>query len=344
MSQEASAAPPSRPGDAFCFRVKEEREAWSVLLPIPSRSATDISRLAVEAPEFLGMDGSGPAVRLTVPVPGGDQSGCRVMAAIDEVGGIMVVGCPLKGDRAACTALVRETIAWYGRFWRMTYEQFDAMAAKVLGRPLVDSVAEASGAQFDEAKFRAGIVQVLDKGRFPVIILLDKLDGEATEALTFLRSLDMDLKVFGVELYESWGVEVALPKLLSVGEPARESGSGRGVARPAPPPGRQPPPPRFLTSMSTQNVAQIGRPEPQPEPPVQQEWKPTPNPERPWATQPAPKIEPSPEPRPVQAAPSVPPPRPSASTKTVWDGSMPGVMAGKRPPPKPADDKKPGKR
>jgi hypothetical protein len=355
VSQELRTAQPPRQADAFCFRVKEERQAWNVLLPVPSKYSVDIGKLVASAPEFLGMDAPGPVVRLCVPVAGGEAAGCQVMVAVDESGGVMVVGSPLKAERPALTSLVREILVLHGRLWRMGFVEFASLIASGTDRPLLEAMAEECGAGLDEAVLRAGLEQTLGKGHFPVVILLNSLDREAEEAVSYLKSLGLNLKAFGVELYESWGVEVALPRLLSVGEPAREAGPGRTVPRPTPPPPRQPPP-RFQTASPA--VAAFGKPEPQsaPEPrresePVQ--WKPTPSPQRPWATQQvsqSPKPEPRPEPKPVETAraPAAPPPE-SPPERMIWDGTKPGVMAGKRPGPKPdfpepGDARKPGKK
>ncbi len=337
MSPETVSGPTpltARPGDAFCFHLKEERSGWNVLLPVPGKNQIDVTTLLRDAPEFLSMDDTGAICRVAVPLF--EHGDARVLAALDEAGGVCLVGYPVQVTREVVTTVAREILVLSGRLWRMPLEEFTAMLEKGPGRTLGELFAGKTPKDWAEATFRAGLRRSLEQGRFPVKVLLPSSNKDAVEVLSYLRQCNVAVTPVSVESYESWGVEIVVPKVLSIPELGSHEGTERvqSVHRPSPPP--RTPPPRFQTSQA--GVAQIGRPEPEPQ--ASPEWKPTPNPERPWASQPAPKpvveVEsPRTESRPTPAAPAL---KPAPAEKTVWDGTMPGVMAGKRPPPRSPDE------
>lgn len=330
-----SAPQAGQPGGAFCFRLRQERPGWNVLLPIPTKTTVDIGALVREAPEFLGMDGSGATCRAAVLLS--EKGDARVLAAIDEAGGISLVGHPAQLTREVLTVVARELLVLSGRLWRMPLEEFAPVLEKALGRSLAEHFADKAAKDWSEAGFRAGLMQSLERGRFPVVLLLAGTNTDVVDALVHLKSYNLAVKPLGVELYESWGVEVVVPKALVIPELGSRDGAeqARPVPRPAPPPPR--PPQR--SQLSSAQVASFGVPEPT------QQRGPAPATQMPWANQPAPQQMVVPKPAPAELKPVEPQPvpRPAPAVKPVWDGSMPGVMAGKRPPPKPPDEPLPRK-
>jgi hypothetical protein len=331
-----SAAQPGHPGGAFCFRLKQERPGWNVLLPIPAKTIVDLAALVREVPEFLSMDGGGAPCRAAVLLS--EQGDARVLAGIDEAGGICLVGYPAQVTREVLTVVVRELLVLTGRLWRMPLEEFAAVLEQRLGRSLGEHFVGKAAKDWSEAGFRAGLRQSLEQGRFPVVLLLAGTNKDAIEAMAHLKSHGIALKPLGVFLYESWGIEVVVPKVLAIAELGLHEGAeqAKSVPRPAPPPPRMPPR-RFQTGQPS--VAQIGASEPG------QQSGPAPAVEMPWAHQQVPKPAVAPGPAPVGPRPaqSQPVPKPAPAEKPVWDGSMPGVMAGKRPPPKLPDEPQPRK-
>jgi len=349
---------PGRPGTAFCFRVEQERPGWSLLQPIPSNKTVDLAALVCSAPEFLGMDsGEAPCQAAVVLSERGDA---RVVVAVDDVGGITLVGCPSQLTRDALTTVAQELFVFTGRLWRMPSDEFSSVFEKRLGRSLGDYFSSRVAIGWSESGFRSGLGRSLERGRFPVVLLVTDSNQEVVEAAAHLRFHNIEVKSIGVGLYESSGVEIVMPRVLEILEPEphedrepaklgslptpyqprtptrpQSSAVGPGVAettsRPGPTPARkmpwsdEPAPPAVETELaavdqadSSVSVSPMGS---------------SPAGEMPWSDEPAP---PASEvvPPPVQSKPVTPAPPPApkpAAAKAGWDGTMPGVMAGRRP-------------
>jgi hypothetical protein len=354
-----SASQSGQPGAAFCFRVKEEKPGWSILRPIPSKTAVDLAALVCGAPEFLGMGGGEAPGQAAVVLS--ERGDARVVAAVDEVGGITLVGCPGQLTRDALTTVAQELLVFTGRLWRMSPEEFSAVFEKRLGQSLGDYFSNRVAIGWSENGFHSGLGRSLERGRFPVVLLLTDSNQEVAEAVAHLKSHNIEVRSLGVELYESSGVEIVMPRVLEVAEPGPH-GDGEPAklaSRPTSPQPRIPPrPPVFETAVTSPEVTETSpatkmpwadQPAPQAvdiEPATVEEAvdsgvsvSPTPTEtspatKTPWADEPAPP-ESEVVPPPAQSKPvtAVPPPAPKpVAARPVWDGTMPGVMAGKRPP------------
>jgi hypothetical protein len=298
-------------------------------LPTPGNGTYDTAALVREAPEFLGMDSQAARRFIAVPANPADQGGTRLMLVVDDAGGIALAGCPTKTDCETCTAMARGIVELQARMWRMSSEQFFKTFQAGPGKTLAAAMVEKVGSEFSELTFRAGIDQSLAQGMFPVFVVLHSLDTEAADALAYLRSLNLSVKGFGVDLYESWGVEVALPKLLTTPEAPRPDAAEKPkpVARPMPPPTKPTPQPAASPRPPGPATAV-----PQTARPATTQTQPTP---KPAEVRPTEAASPRPEPQfQIQPEPEPPP----QNERRVWDGTRPGVMAGRRPPPKPPDD------
>lgn len=363
MSPETPAGTTSQsgqPGAAFCFRVKQERPGWSLLQPVPSKTTVDLAALVCGAPEFLGLDrGEAPCQAAVVLSERGDA---RVVAAVDESGGITLVGCPGQLTRDALTTVAQELLVFNGRLWRMPSEEFSAVFEKRLGQSLIDYFSNRAAIGWSENGFRSGLGRSLERGRFPLVLLLSDLNQEVVEAVAHLTSHNIEVKSLGVELYESSGVEIVMPRLLEVAEPGpyEEREPARLGSRPTT---YQPRTPTRPQSSTAGPAVTESAPHPGPEPSRKMPWsaepappvvetepaavdqgadtsvsvptmpdEPAPAGKMPWSDQPPPVLEVVPPPaqsKPVTAAPP-PAPKPAAA-RAGWDGTMPGVMAGKRP-------------
>ena len=217
--------------DAFCFRAREARSGWNVVLPVPASTTVDVAALFAQSPEFIGMAGGRAGARVAASL-GPDPAGLRLSVTVDGQGGIALVACPAKADRATATALVREVLGFAGRYWRAGTDEFLKAVEPKLGKPLAAALKLKAGAGFDEGQLRAGLERSLGQGRFAVYVLVPELDGELAAAVAHLQSLNIEVAPLGVEVYESWGIEVALPRPLQL--PA----AAGGPARPTPPPVR----------------------------------------------------------------------------------------------------------
>ena len=350
-----------QPGSAFCFRVKQERPGWSLLHPVPSKTTVDMAALVCSAPEFLGMDGGEALCQAAVVLS--ERGDARVVAAVDEVGGITLVGCPAQLTRDALTTVAQELLVFNGRLWRMPAEEFSSVFEKRLGRSLSDYFSDRVAIGWSESGFRSGLGRSLERGRFPVVLLLTDSNQEVVEAVAHLKSHNIEVRSLGVELYESSGVEIVMPRVLEVAEPGPRADKepARLVPRPTPPPSQPSTASLGVTESAPRPGSAPAKKMPwsdEPVPPVVEAEpapvdqaadtsvsvspmpiEPAPAKKMPWSDQPAPPLS-DVVPPPAQSKPvtAVPPPAPKpVSARPVWDGTMPGVMAGKRPPRKSPD-------
>jgi hypothetical protein len=332
-----------------------------------------MAALVCSAPEFLGMDGGEAPCQAAVVLS--ERGNARVAIAVDEAGGITLVGCPGQLTRDALTTVAQELLVFTGKLWRMPADEFASVFEKRLGQSLDDYFSHRVAIGWSENGFRSGLGRTLDRGRFPVVMLLPDSNQEVGEAVAHLRAHNIEVRLLGVELYESSGVEIVMPRSLEVAEPGPrvDEEPARPVQRPAPVQPRAPtrPPIPTVRPSVTEPAART-----EPATTVKMPWSDLPAPQAvetepgpvdqaddtsesvaamptepateekmPWADEPAPPMT-EVVPPPAQSKPvaAVPPPAPKpVAAKPVWDGTMPGVMSGKRPPRKTPDGPGPQK-
>ncbi|GEM_PF-1334081 len=350
----------------FCFRAKQEKPGWSLLNLVPTKTAVDLAALVCGAPEFLSMGDGEPSCQAAVVLS--ERGDASVVVAVDEVGGIRLVGYPAQLTRLALTTVVQELLVFTGRLWRMPPEEFAAVIEKRMGRSLNDYFSSRATIGWSENGLRTGLGRSLERGRFPVVLLLSGSNPEVTEAVAHLKSHNIEVRSLGVELYESSGIEIIMPRVLEVAEPgAREDReSTRPTLRPTPSQPRMPS--RAQTPMTVVSSPETAESPPakkasladEPVPQVEAELAHTdeeaqnsavaspPPAEEParvkktsWTDEPGSDltetVPPSAKTRPLS---SVPPlaAKAAPAARPIWDGTMPGVMAGKRPPRRPGDN------
>jgi hypothetical protein len=282
----------------------------------------------------------------------------RLVAALDEAGGITLVGCPAQLTRAALTAVVQEVLVFTGRLWRMPPEEFSTVFEQRLGQSLGDYFSSRAEIGWSESGFRSGLGQCLERGRFPVVLLLSGSNQDVVEAVAHLKSHNLEVKPLGVELYESSGVEIVVPRVLAVTAPGPYEDKEPTKPVPRSTPTQPQTSPR--SQPATGDVADPDVPEsalkPGPAPAKKTQWSSQPVPQAaeieptsveqaadidapvsvsppeaatakkmPWSDLPAPDGL-----KPVAAS-SQPSLKAAPAAKPVWDGTMPGVMAGRRP-------------
>ncbi len=223
-----------------CIRVSKFGDRWSAATVTARGQPIDLVELTVQSPEFLGMvEPSGPMPRAAVVVP--QPVSGRVLVAVDERGGVQLVGCPdmrLEGNAAG---VISDILAANGRLWHQKYPAFAALFDEALGMALADWVSSRVGPSFSAAAFRSGVEDCLNKGRFPIVLVVPEFDNAAREMLSYLRNMNLDVRPLGFELYRGDGVEVVRPRLFPEDRPAPkasvhkpEPAAARPEAKPAP--------------------------------------------------------------------------------------------------------------
>ncbi|MBM3321883.1 hypothetical protein FJY69_00140 [candidate division WOR-3 bacterium] len=305
-----SAGSEARTG-SYCARSREERRGWISFLPEPSSVVVDALGLVLEAPEFLTGQGHPDApVRITVPVIQPGIRTDRLLVAVDEAGGITLVGCPDEKDPGSAVLVAGDVLGLSGRLWRMPVEEFLALVEQPLGKSMAEAIHERAMPDWTDEKLLSGIAASLSAGRFPVVLVAAATDHSAREAFDYLNGFHLSVRLVGAAVYTSSGIEVAVPARLgaevsvaprpAADAPSRADVSARtttGTLRPAQP------------------QSGVARPAPARAGPAAH-----PTPTQPAATQPEPTEKPAPEREPEGPGPA--------------PGSKPGVMAGKRPPPR----------
>lgn len=294
-------------------------------MPVPGTGAVDLFALLKQVPEFIGMAAGQAAGCVSFAISDADPNNLRLMLVLDEAGAIALACAPAKQDRVVATALVRDVLALTARLWRMPAPEFLALAERHSGKSVAAMMKEKAGSGWKEDVFRTGVERSLQQGRFPLAVLASVLDPELTDAVTYLRGMNSGVSALGAELYESWGIEVLVPKPHELSDFTGDR--SKAVHRPAPPP------------KSVAPSVAAPKPTPASTAPAQPATGKAPQ-------DPATKsqnFEPPPgfgkfdvQQEKTRQFIAEPPPSPTADPKSnVWHGTQSGIMAGRRPPPKP---------
>lgn len=294
-------------GERVFIRVLAPEPVWQVF-PFPGGvpEKADIKRIGItelvrSKPEFLNF-AEPDAVPFRAVVSLSKVFGVRspILAAVDESGGVFLVGCPDESETGAYTTLVADLLTTGTRLWRMSYEQFSGIFTEVEGVSLEELMLLRSRADWEFEQFQPVIEANLENGKFPILIVTAHPEGEIRQVLDYLNGMNLTVAVVSYSMWISGGILVV--------EPAR-------VAAPK-------------SAASQMNVPPpVAYPQEQKVPVVEDE--------------PAPAVTQPVEPPPARSLPAGALPTEPAKkvAKPPGPGTKPGVMAGKRPPPKPREGK-----
>lgn len=268
--------------------------------------AVEIPELIRRKPEFLNFgERTAAPFRVAVWVSKVFGVNSPVLVAVDEAGGVFLVGCPDESRPDAYRTVVADILTVSTRFWRMSYEQFSQIFTVGEDASLEELMLLRSRADWDFEQFQPVVMANLEKGRFPVLIVTAHPAGEVQQVLEYLRGMNLTVMMVSYSLLVRGGLLVVEPKTPSRPEVGDSSGGAgkstisvsTGIL------GKEPPvaePPGDITP------SQVGEVEKVVESPAQSV------PAGALPTEPAKKV-----------------------AKPPGPGTKPGVMAGKRPPPKP---------
>jgi len=306
------------------IRAKAETAGWQPFFPQPDAPPLKVADVFSAVPDFLTIAGEGTApLRAIISIAKLCACSSEVLVAVDEAGRVFVVGCPDETATDPYGSVVADVLAASGRLWRMTYEQFSALLQPALGTTLEEHVMPRARSDWDFDVFRPAVAASLERGRFPVVLVTARPEGQAGEIVGYFRAMNLDAQLAPYAFYESGGVQVLEPAVAGRVSSVRADTSD--AARPRAEPPTRPEPAR-PGQLGPRAEAVFGvKPEPAAPPPA---------PSSPDATGPAPE-----PPKPEDPQPT--PPAGAARTEPAkhvarppGPGTKPGVMAGKRPPPK----------
>ncbi len=311
-------------GERVFIRALAPEPVWQVFLPgatVPENKEIKqvaIARLIQEKPGFLTFAGEGSApFRVAISLTELLNVRSPVLVAVQESGGVYIVGCPDESGTDAYTTLVADMLAASTRLWRMEYEKFSGLFVESYGMTLEELMLERSRADWDFDQFQPVVSGNLERGRFPMLIVTARPEGEVKQVLDYLNGMNLQAQLLSYSIIVKGGIMVVRPV------PMRDAFI------------RQPAAPRaeavFTTGYGTTTSTGVGvnptaemKPEPAEavpeEPPVERVVEPEP---------PSSRI-------PLGAMPTEPAKK---VARPPGPGTKPGVMSGKRPPPKPKEEK-----
>lgn len=194
----------------FFARFRRAGDRWFAFTGKPGEALADSAQLVAEAPEFVGAAfADRPLPRAAMVAPGSDSG--RVLVVVGETGDVVLVACPEPGRMAP---LVGEMLAASAKLWHQKFEGLAKPFAEFLGMSLLEWIAIRVGPGWAQDKFKAGLNESLNRGKFPLVIVTTALDSSVSEAVQYLRNLNLEVRVLGADYLLSDGDEMVRPKLL----------------------------------------------------------------------------------------------------------------------------------
>lgn len=266
----------------------------------------DVAELVHQRPDFLNLADPGASpFRATLPLS--KIAGVRspVLMAVQESGGLFIVGCPDESGTDAYTTLVADILAASTKMWRMSYEQFSTLFAQSEGATLEELMLDRSSGDWDFDQFHPAVSVNLERGRFPILIVTAQPEGEVKQVLDYLNGMNLTAGLVVYSVWFSGGIVVI--------EPMPSAGRFSSGSAPVPPSNR-------VTTAPTE-VTIGGEPYPPPQFKEQES-------DEEKKAQPSTRF----------GAGAVPTEPAKKTPKPPSPGTKPGVMSGKRPPPKPKNN------
>lgn len=317
-----SAALTSKRAGRFFVRALSEQPRWQVF---PGGSGhtqasgvgLDVADLVYRCPHFLNFADNHPPFRVALPLSQLVGARSPILVAVDETGGVFIVGCPDETTSEAYTTLVVDILGASTKLWRMGYERFSELFVKTAGSSLEELMLLRSRADWDFDQFLPVVEANLERGRFPILVVTANPEGEVRQVISYLNGMNLMAQVVGYSAWEKGGILVVEPMpgkgfvSTSISMPkAAPAFTVPSLTTPRPEPG---------VEKSAKPVVETsaGEEEVEAKEEVNEESDSFRTPLGALPTEPAKKV-----------------------AKPPGPGTKPGVMAGKRPPPKPKEEKK----
>ncbi|MEO0073791.1 MAG: hypothetical protein ABIK43_03935 [candidate division WOR-3 bacterium] len=303
----------------FFVRARAAQPVWQPFLQ-KSGTSTGLAELIVTVPEFLNY-WCEANVRFCAAVSITEFCGAKseILAAVDDTGRVFILACPDETRSESYSTVVADVLAAAGRLWRMSYSACEELFRKVHGQSLAEMALLRAGPAWDFDLFKVAVENSLSLGRFPTLVFTSRPAGPVGDTLAYLTGMNVEARAAGVVIEEKGGIQVAAPLSFGATGYTWAALSTPGTVRPQPESTGAVSAGRGVTPVSTEQDA--GR--------LSSERKDTAV-EAP-ETGPVPKQE-----IPMGAMPTTPA---KHVAKPPGPGTKPGVMSGRRPPPKKENQK-----
>ncbi len=192
--------------------IRKPGGAWHMppITAYPNEEA--LKMLLAQSPELLPVEQGGKMVVATeVAVP---DIGYIDLVGVDPDGNITLVECKLGSNTEIKRKVVGQIFAYAAGLWKMSYEGFDQAFAAKHGAPLARAMADLDPEAWDEENFRLNVADNLARGRFRLIIAVDKITDELRQIVLYLNQHTVaEVQFMALELgyIADEGVEIVLP-------------------------------------------------------------------------------------------------------------------------------------
>ncbi|KQW47389.1 hypothetical protein ASC77_13050 [Nocardioides sp. Root1257] len=169
-----------------------------------------LQQLVADSPDLLTGKDLATVDEFWIP-----EVGSVDIVGVGADGGVTVVECKLRANPEIRREVVGQVLAYAGGLWQMDYEAFAATWSARAGRPLLDHVAEKTGAT-ESDQVRTGIETSLRTGEFTLVIVVDEITGELKRIIEWLNVMTrQEVSVLALELQylKEGSTEILVPRL-----------------------------------------------------------------------------------------------------------------------------------
>lgn len=157
------------------------------------------------------------------------------LVAVGSDGSLSLIECKLANNREAKRTVVGQVLEYAAGIWRMGLAEFEQAFASRTGQSPLDVLRDARLDGWDEALCREKLTDNLTRGRFRLLIAVDRISAELRGIIEYVNSQPGDLRLVALELpyFTDGNFEVLVPE--TYGDELKVTGpSGRREGAPPP--------------------------------------------------------------------------------------------------------------
>jgi len=201
---------------------RQNGKDWQVAAGHPYKDETHLHTFLMQNPnlipfEDVSKDILPPAVMIhEFGLPG---SGSSDIVGVDEQGGITVIECKLATNPEVKRKVIGQVLEYAAFLWERPYAEFDTMAQRRLGKPLVQAVQERleeeSREDWNGDDFIGSVTRTLETGNFRLVIAVDSVSNELRRTIEYLAQGPSRLAIYALEVgyFSSGQSEILVPHL-----------------------------------------------------------------------------------------------------------------------------------